>query len=233
MLKYLEVPDLHFDPQWADITEQVARRIAEAAQEHKVDFIAMPGDLTNRALMASEQGGINRLRKIIKIITKAAPTVAVYGTPSHEPPGSLEHLRDVGLVILEPGKVYGFVKRDIMTLTEPKIYVHADTENSHKFKPDTILFGVPELSKKNIQAQLGLSAEEANAEAVHKYLEKGKQVCVSGSLQQERWETDGQQRSKIVVNAQSVQLLGGKSDGHQAASSAPAVEESFEDDIPF
>lgn len=71
------------------------------------------------------------------------------------------------------------------------------------------------------------------AEAVHKYLEKGKQVCVNGSLRQERWETDGQQRSKIVVNAQSVQLLGGKSDGNQAASYAPAVEESFDDDVPF
>lgn len=56
------------------------------------------------------------------------------------------------------------------------------------------------------------------AEAVHKYLEKGKQVCVSGSLRQERWETDGQQRSKIVVNAQSVQLLGGKREDNQGSS---------------
>lgn len=70
------------------------------------------------------------------------------------------------------------------------------------------------------------------AEAVHKYLTKGKQVGVSGSLRQEKWEKDGQQRSKIVVNAQSVQLLGGRSEGD--SQQAPAQDSSsFDDDVPF
>jgi len=46
-------------------------------------------------------------------------------------------------------------------------------------------------------------------EALHQYLIKGKQVGISGELRQERWQQDGQNRSKIEVVANSVQLLGG------------------------
>lgn len=168
-MKYLEVPDFHFAPEWADVSIKCAEAVAKAAKEHAVDFIAMPGDIYDHPIMTSDRGGINTLRKIIRKLTDICPVVAVYGTPSHEAPGSLEPLKDVGLVVLEPGKMYGFIKRDIMTLQNPKIYVHADTRNNHEFTPDALLFGVPELNKKNIQAQLGLTAEEANAEAVNMF----------------------------------------------------------------
>jgi len=38
------------------------------------------------------------------------------------------------------------------------------------------------------------------AEAVNRYLVKGQQVGVEGELRQDRWEQDGQQRQKVVVN---------------------------------
>ena len=47
------------------------------------------------------------------------------------------------------------------------------------------------------------------AENLKPNLTKGKQICVSGYLKQDRWEKDGQKQSKIYVNAESVQLLGG------------------------
>ena len=50
------------------------------------------------------------------------------------------------------------------------------------------------------------------AEAVKQYLTKGKQVAVQGSLKQDRWEKDGQKFSKIRIVANSVELLGGRSD---------------------
>lgn len=50
------------------------------------------------------------------------------------------------------------------------------------------------------------------AENLKPYLTKGKQIAVSGHLKQDRWEKDGQKFSKVVVVADNVQLLGGKSD---------------------
>ena len=90
------------------------------------------------------------------------------------------------------------------------------------------------------------------AEAVHKYLTKGKQVAVQGELRQDRWEQDGQSRSKVFVSAFELQLLGGNAGGERSGPPAgPAnressgqggsydsfgssrSEERFEDDIPF
>lgn len=50
------------------------------------------------------------------------------------------------------------------------------------------------------------------AESASQYLSKGRPVLVEGRLQERRWETDGQQRSKMEVVAQTVRFLGGKKD---------------------
>lgn len=49
------------------------------------------------------------------------------------------------------------------------------------------------------------------AENLKPYLKKGQKIAVEGVLKQERWtdKNTGRQASKIVINANSVQLLGG------------------------
>ena len=38
------------------------------------------------------------------------------------------------------------------------------------------------------------------AEFLQKHFEKGKEIWIMGSLKEERWEKDGEKRSKVVVN---------------------------------
>ena len=45
-------------------------------------------------------------------------------------------------------------------------------------------------------------------ESINQYLTKGKIVAVEGSMRQDRWEQDGQTRSKTLITANTVQLLG-------------------------
>jgi single-strand DNA-binding protein len=49
------------------------------------------------------------------------------------------------------------------------------------------------------------------AETLNQYLQKGKQIAVEGELRQDRWEQDGQNRSKVEIVANNIQLLGGNS----------------------
>jgi len=80
-----------------------------------------------------------------------------------------------------------------------------------------------------------------SAETLNQYLTKGKQIAVQGRMKQERWEKDGQNHSKIVINADSVQLLGGDkntqgsgSDARNSPSRAPESDsDGFESDLPF
>jgi single-strand DNA-binding protein len=47
------------------------------------------------------------------------------------------------------------------------------------------------------------------ADSLNRYLVKGKQIGIDGELRQDRWQQDGQNRSKVVISAINVQLLGG------------------------
>ena len=96
-------------------------------------------------------------------------------------------------------------------------------------------------------------------ESINQYLTKGKLVAVEGSMRQDKWEQDGQTRSKIIISANSVQLLGSSGGqggpGNQGgppverpqprpqssaqpsqsggSSSAASGGDDFTDDIPF
>ncbi len=91
-----------------------------------------------------------------------------------------------------------------------------------------------------------------SAEGLSKYLLKGRQVAVQGELRQDRWEKDGQQRSKVVIVASTIRPLGSPPQGSDSNSrryppdsAAPKPESSngpapispsvdeFTDDIPF
>ena len=49
------------------------------------------------------------------------------------------------------------------------------------------------------------------AENLKPYLTKGKMILISGRLKQDRWEKDGQKFSRIKIEVEEVQLLGGNS----------------------
>ena len=51
------------------------------------------------------------------------------------------------------------------------------------------------------------------AESLNQYLVKGKQVGIEGQLRQNRWEQEGQARSKVEIFATSVMLLGSGTGG--------------------
>lgn len=54
------------------------------------------------------------------------------------------------------------------------------------------------------------------AEIIEKYTAKGKQIAITGKLQQNTWETqDGQKRSKIEVIVENVQLLSSRDEQKQ------------------
>jgi single-strand DNA-binding protein len=52
-------------------------------------------------------------------------------------------------------------------------------------------------------------------ESLNQYLVKGKTVGIDGELRQDRWEQDGQNRSKVEIMAGNVQLLSSGLEGRR------------------
>lgn len=82
------------------------------------------------------------------------------------------------------------------------------------------------------------------AENIKPYLGKGKQICINGRLRQDRWDgNDGSKHSRVVIVAETVQLLGGRDNGagsggnyqQPAQQQVPAYNNGgdFPEDIPL
>ena len=67
-------------------------------------------------------------------------------------------------------------------------------------------------------------------ETVAQHLSKGRSVLVEGRLQERRWETEGQQKSRFEVVAQGVRFLGGRREEGGPHDSAPAEDISPPDE---
>jgi single-strand DNA-binding protein len=88
------------------------------------------------------------------------------------------------------------------------------------------------------------------AEVAGEYLSKGSSVLIEGRLKLDRWEQDGQKRSKIKIVGEKMQMLGGRSGGGQSngphtnaapahsaqtspAQTAPSQGPPPDDEVPF
>lgn len=75
-----------------------------------------------------------------------------------------------------------------------------------------------------------------SAETIHKYLAKGRRICVEGNLRWSSWEAEGKKHSKVEINVEGFQFLDAKPDGAQAEPSGAAhfdSQHTADDDIPF
>ena len=71
-------------------------------------------------------------------------------------------------------------------------------------------------------------------ESVSRYLIRGCMVGVNGDLRQQRWEKDGQKRSRVTITVRDLQLLGGSRGGQESPTGGPSRGgEQFQDDVPF
>ena len=155
MIKLIEAPDIHADSEWIDHTVRVCEHIATVASNYGVDFIAMLGDFFNRQLFASDRSNYRTIIDLIKAMVKVCPVVAIEGTRAHDGPGAYAALEEVGLVLLRPGRVYGYAAGrvfEIKDVREPEFV-------------EAVLFGIPELNKDTAEA---LGSDERSAEILDK-----------------------------------------------------------------
>lgn len=66
------------------------------------------------------------------------------------------------------------------------------------------------------------------AETLRPYLVKGKQVSISGELRQDRWEQDGQTRSRVEIFVNNLQLLSVSSSPNTGFNQEGVANQSFQ-----
>lgn len=70
------------------------------------------------------------------------------------------------------------------------------------------------------------------AEVVSEYLSKGSPIFIEGRMKQDRWEKDGQKRSKLYVIVDRMQLIGAKGEGKGPTQKPAASQQRFAESDP-
>jgi len=89
-------------------------------------------------------------------------------------------------------------------VTSFRIAVNSKIKQQGELKDETLFINIVVFGKQ--------------AESAGQYLSKGKSVLVEGRLQERKWESEGQQKSRVEVVANSVRFLSKKSSQGESAS---------------
>ena len=57
------------------------------------------------------------------------------------------------------------------------------------------------------------------AEVLYEYLDKGSPILVEGRLKQDRYEKDGEKRTKVKIVVEQMKMIGGSKSGDQSSES--------------
>lgn len=169
-MRIAHISDPHVKP---DAYELVVKSVDTIVAEHELnpfDLIAIPGDWWDAPIQNSERAMFALLVGQLKRLADCAPVVMIYGTPTHDAPGSLDILESIEakyrITILRPGVMYG-----VMVTGENFRDVGEYDQKTHDMCGyDAILFGVPEPQKKWLLANQEATGKDASDEAVRNAL---------------------------------------------------------------
>ena len=155
-LKFFSTADWHYMKERQSDFWKSAEYFYREAKKEKPDLIVIAGDLSDRAVYNTGSSGFDIFIGYLKSLLEIAPIVAVYGTPTHDVPGSLEVFENISakhsFTILRPGNPYFLSSENKVNLTSRL--------NGNEDK--LIILGIPEPNKNWLLANNeGLSSEEA------------------------------------------------------------------------
>lgn len=130
-------------------------------------------------------------------------------------------MTDLNNVIISGNMVHDIEEKDIVKIGETtKLTISIATNKSIKSNGEW----------KNKVSYFDVVLWGKLADNLKPYLVKGKGLVVVGTLDQDRWEKDGQKRSKDYITASEIKLLGGKVD--TGANAQGNNSSGFPEDIP-
>lgn len=136
------------------------------AQEERPDLISIAGDIFDRPVLNSSDAAFDRFLMAIKRLLEVAPVVTVYGTPTHDVPGSLKVLEEIKGIhsfrVLQPSTPY-FLTMSGGVTSEPE------------FAKDQrlLILGIPEVSEEWIKKDADSQCREIDVNAALKQLLAG------------------------------------------------------------
>ena len=121
-MRFIHVADIHASRERLPQTLSILETLTERAKEKDIDFIIFAGDFWDSTITATKGSGFSDIIAAIKELEKYTQLIFVYGTPTHEPNGSLDaFMSDRTYIARWPDTTFsaGF-QTEIIAIPEPR-----------------------------------------------------------------------------------------------------------------
>lgn len=92
-MKFIHVADVHASRERLPQTLSIFKTLTERCKQGDIDFILFAGDFWDSTITATKGSGFTDILNAVKELEKTTQLLFIYGTPAHEPNGSLDAFR--------------------------------------------------------------------------------------------------------------------------------------------
>ena len=135
-MKIIHIADVHANKNRKDVTIQMLNRLYKECDERNIDYVLISGDFWDCTVTNTTASGFTDILDAMAKLTSVTEVIMIYGTPEHEPDGSLEIFRRVGCYIIDSFKLSNFFEPAliIIALPEPRSSHYPDLAPLAKVK---------------------------------------------------------------------------------------------------
>lgn len=135
-MKLIHIADVHANKNRKDVTIQMLNRLYKECDERDIDYVLISGDFWDCTVTNTSASGFTEILDAMTELTLITEVIMIYGTPEHEPDGSLEIFKKVGCKVINSFSVLNCIEPalDIIALPEPRSSHYPDLSPLAKVK---------------------------------------------------------------------------------------------------
>lgn len=135
-MKLIHIADVHANKSRKDVTIQMLNRLYKECDERDIDYVLISGDFWDCTVTNTSASGFTEILDAMTELTLITEVIMIYGTPEHEPDGSLEIFKKVGCKVIDSFSVLHCIEPalDIIALPEPRSSHYPDLAPLAKVK---------------------------------------------------------------------------------------------------
>lgn len=120
-MKFIHIADIHGNRERKDETVKVIEEIIDYCKNNKVDTVLFCGDFWDSIITNTLASGFSELVQKMHELIKEVKVIMIYGTPSHEPDGSLDVFKELGADVFSEISFKEYNDYSIIAIPEPRL----------------------------------------------------------------------------------------------------------------
>lgn len=119
-MKFIHVADIHASRERLPQTLSILNTLTERVKKGDIDFIVFAGDFWDSTITATKGSGFSDIISAIRTLESFTHLYFIYGTPAHEPNGSLDAFQSSKTTIVNEMKCVSCEVCHIVCIPEPR-----------------------------------------------------------------------------------------------------------------